>query len=363
MNKQPQTPVRTPFVRSFARTLATQSPEQKNGETRLTDSWLNDDQTSAVAIGDAAHPVPGPSYIAPALPARTPSPSAPMQRHTQGFAQDPIVEHERDHRRVTQQTPNFPTTRIHTVAPSTQTEIDSPSVSARQSEAPRVDDKPLQKQAYSETITPVWEVDVFEIPSTVADLFFEGKLFADLGARISEAAMGGLRSMLVTSTDSGEGRSTIAIGMALAAAAGGLKVALVDADVQSPTLVDDLRLDIQYGWIESIRNGLPIGEIAVHSIEDNITLIPLLPASSSQPEPNPAETIQLIERLSDHFDMIIIDGPPSDSAPLYRLAPIVDSAVIVCDVARISPNTIQSFTYRLKEAGVKGVGVVENFVI
>jgi Mrp family chromosome partitioning ATPase len=362
MNHPSRTNVRTPFVRSFARTPASPSTDQ-NGETGPAESWLDDHQASGVAITDGAHPIPGPSYIAPAQPSRTSS--APMQRQSHGYAGEREIASPYDHASESELKPNFPATRARSVAPTTQsqTESFSPSAYERRTETSREFHRTLQKQSAVETIKPAWEVDVFDIPSTVADLFFEGRLFTDLGSRISEAAIGGLRNMLVTSTDSGEGRSTIAIGMALAAAAGGLKVALVDADVQSPTLVDDLRLDIQYGWIESIRNGLPIGEIAIHSIEDNITLIPLLPASSSQPEPNPAETIQLIERLSDQFDMIIIDGPPSDSLPLYRLAPNVDSAIIVCDVARTSPNTIQSFTFRLKEAGVKGVGVVENFVI
>ena len=218
---------------------------------------------------------------------------------------------------------------------------------------------PMPTAQEIQPIVPVWEVDVFDVPTTVADLFFAGKLFGDLGVRMSEAATGGLQSIMVTSTESGEGRSSVAIGMALAAASTGMKVALVDADVQNPTLVDDLRLDVEFGWIESIRSGLPLSEVAIHAIEDGVTLIPLLAASDN--EAGPAETIQLIERLQSHFDMVIIDGPPSDSLPLYRVAPVVDSALVVRDVTRVSADAINAFALRLRDAGVKGVGVVENF--
>lgn len=233
--------------------------------------------------------------------------------------------------------------------------FDQPSA-VESEESSALSDPPL-----SQPIVPVWEVDVFDVPTTVADLFFEGQLLSDLGARMTEAVAGGLGSMVVTSTEAGEGRSSIAIGMALAAASSGLKVALVDADTQHPTLIDDLRLDVEFGWVEAIRSGLPIGEVAVRAIEDGVTLIPLLPANASMGEANPAETIQLIECLQNHYDMLIIDGPAGDSLSLYRIAPVVDSAIVVRDMSRTSTDMINAFSYRLKDAGVKGIGVVENF--
>ena len=109
----------------------------------------------------------------------------------------------------------------------------------------------------------VWEVDVFDVPTLIADLFFAGSLFQQIAERMSEAVSSGLNSVLVTSANAGEGRSTVAIGMAMAAAASGIRVALVDADIESPTLADDLRLELQYGWVDTVRGGLPIKEIAV----------------------------------------------------------------------------------------------------
>lgn len=231
---------------------------------------------------------------------------------------------------------------------TTQTRTDAPHPSI---EAPRV---LLPFQA-------AWEVDVFDVSTTVADLFFAGSLFQELSDRMSDAAASGLRSMLVTSTHAGEGRSTVAIGIAMAAAAAGVRVALVDADTADPTLADDLRLDLQQGWIDSIRGRLPIKEVAIHAIEDAVTLIPLMPAQG-QHAATPAEVTQLVELLKDKFQLVIVDGPDSKSSDLRHFVSAIDSAIIVRDVSRTDIDTLKRFTEHLQSAGVQGIGLVENFV-
>ncbi len=166
---------------------------------------------------------------------------------------------------------------------------------------------------------PVWEVDVFDVPTPVADLFFEGALFQQIAERMSDAVSSGLRTVLVTSSKPGEGRSCVAIGMAMAAAAAGIRVALVDADTESPSLADELRLDLQYGWVDVIRRGLPIKEIAVQAVEDGVTLIPLMPPGV-RPAATAFEMVQLVDLLTSNFELIILDGPTSLSAGLQQCA-------------------------------------------
>lgn len=233
---------------------------------------------------------------------------------------------------------------------------------------------------------PQWELDYFEIPDSVDELFFQSKLKDELGERLATAVKGGLKSMLVTSEKTREGRTTVALGMALAAAAGGLDVALVDVDVSNPTLYDKLRLELDYGWGESIRAGLPLSEVAVYSKEDGITLIPLMPTSQGSQDDaaqddafggktgdlhaveietrapiDPVEANAIIERVSRRFDLVIVDGPPGCDPMLYRIAPMIDSVVLVRDVKTTPPDSVNALAYRLREFGVQGVGVVENF--
>ncbi len=219
------------------------------------------------------------------------------------------------------------------------------------------------QQAAARSIEPfqaVWEVDVFDVPSRVAGLFFDGKRYQQIAERMSAAVSTGLQSVLVTSSGSGEGRSSVAIGIAMAAAASGIRVALVDADTENPTLADELRLELQFGWVDTVRGGLPIKEIAVHAVEDGVTLIPLMPPNG-QTAATAYEVTQLVQSLTSKFDLLVIDGPCCATSHVFQMATAVDTSIIVRDVARTDDSKIQQISKRMCEAGVQGVGVVENF--
>lgn len=220
---------------------------------------------------------------------------------------------------------------------------------------------PKQSVTAKDPLQPIWEVDAFDIPSSIADLFFEERLFELVAKRIHDAVNEGLQSLIVTSTKAGEGRSTIAIGMAMAAAASGLHVALVDGDVEDPTLADDLRLDIEFGWLEAARGGLPLSQIAIYSIEDSVTLIPMMPRPTATTGPSITEVKKLIADLDDQFDLVIIDGPSGDMPLIEQYSAMVDSGIIAWDKSRTDLNTINELSSRMQQAGVSGVGIVENF--
>ncbi len=220
-----------------------------------------------------------------------------------------------------------------------------------------VNSKPREIQSFQ----AVWEVDVFDVPGSVADLFFDTKRYQQISERMSAAVSTGLQSVLITSNQAGEGRSSVAIGIAMAAAASGIRVALVDADIEDPTLAEELRLDLQYGWVDTVRGGLPIKEIAVHAVEDGVTLVPLM-APQGQTAATPYEVTQLIESLQNSFDLILIDGPSALSSSIQQIAMAVDSAILVRDVTRTDQSMVNQLSDQLYRAGIRGVGVVENFV-
>jgi len=220
------------------------------------------------------------------------------------------------------------------------------------------------RQVSTHSIEPfraVWEVDVFDLPPNVADLFFDGKRFQQIAERMSEAVSAGLQSILITSSQSGEGRSSVAIGIAMSAAASGIRVALVDADTEKPTLADDLHLELQYGWVDTVRGGLPIKEIAVHAVEDGVTLIPLM-SPNGQTAATSFEVTRLVDTLKSKFDLIVIDGPSSRSPNSFQVATAVDTAIIVRDVTRTDGKAVEEISFQMQQAGIRGVGVVENFV-
>ncbi|MEM9826705.1 MAG: cellulose synthase operon protein YhjQ/BcsQ [Planctomycetota bacterium] len=337
-------------------------------ESVMTPSW--DDLLGTVAIVDAAHPGPGESHLTPSsdLPPSSAVPAPHLSRATNEVESDKLADEPELRIDATAQ-PGLNTESPAATAPAPTTDAPAPTT-----DAPDVTQPSHVHQASAAAHVPMrsgldkpkthfraaWEVDVLDVPTAVADLFFEASLFDDLSTRLAEAVAGGLRNLLVTSVSGGEGRTTVAIGMALAAAASGLRVALLDGDANHPDLMDQLRLEMDQGWTASLRSATPLSEAAVYSVEDKITLFPLLHQDGDAPL-GAEEVIQLMEQLSDLFDLVVVDGPAASDGMLSRVVATIDSAVIVRDLTRTKPEGLNAYSRRLRECGVKGVGIVENF--
>lgn len=121
-----------------------------------------------------------------------------------------------------------------------------------------------------------------------------------------------LKTLLITSPSPGDGKSTIALNLATALTEGGkLRVLLIEADLHRSPLALQLGIEGACGVAECLENGLnPLS--AVRRLQPLGWY--LLPAG--KPHTNPTELLQgealgsLMQRLSIHFDWILIDSPP-----------------------------------------------------
>jgi Mrp family chromosome partitioning ATPase len=230
-----------------------------------------------------------------------------------------------------------------------------------------VDRQQLQSLPLPVAFAASWEVDTFFWPEVLMHLERSNpNSFREIGYHLAQANGSGLKVMAVTSGERGVGRSTVAMHMARSTAAAGLKVALVDADAFTPSLVDQLRLDVQLGWQSCLFEAVPLEEIAVHSVSDNVTLFPLTSTlSQEQVHVNLLRISKLIRRISTAFDLVILDssrlnldqrdlaGVSSDSA--------VDAAVVVVDSELSIKEKIDSAISILQTMGLGSIGLVENF--
>jgi capsular exopolysaccharide synthesis family protein len=119
------------------------------------------------------------------------------------------------------------------------------------------------------------------------------------------------RSLLVTSSQPAEGKSTTALALARAFARTGQRVLLIDGDARDPSLHKLLNLGNRVG-LSSILNGTAALSAAVQPTDQ-----PTLGFMGSGPRPpSPADLLSSpnLVRLLDHangsFDLVIIDGPP-----------------------------------------------------
>lgn len=121
----------------------------------------------------------------------------------------------------------------------------------------------------------------------------------------------GCRTVVVTSSQPGEGKSVVASNLAVSLAQIGKRVLLVDADMRKPRLQDIFGTKQEPGLSNTIVGTAKPTETIVKSTTGNLWLLPagLIP-------PNPAELLgstkfkTLLDTMSEHFDWIVFDSPP-----------------------------------------------------
>jgi capsular exopolysaccharide synthesis family protein len=129
------------------------------------------------------------------------------------------------------------------------------------------------------------------------------------------------KSVLVTSSLPGEGKSTTAVNLAIALAQTGQSVCLVDADLRRPMVNEYLGLERNAGLTTALVGSADINDLLQRWGNDDLYVV-----TSGRIPPNPSELLgsegmrNLISRLEESFDNVIIDAPP--------LLPVTDAAVL-----------------------------------
>lgn len=172
--------------------------------------------------------------------------------------------------------------------------------------------------------------------------------------------MGTPRTMLVTSSRPGEGKTTTALAMAQHSAASGRKVLLIDADMRKPSLHRVLGRPLEPG-LSSFLTQAMIAEDVIHSFESSsLSFI-----SAGPKPPSPAELLSsgglkaLLKYLGGSYDQIIIDGPPvAGLADAPRISAIVDATMLVIEANRSQRGAIDDAINRLSSAGGNVIGAV-----
>jgi polysaccharide biosynthesis transport protein len=170
------------------------------------------------------------------------------------------------------------------------------------------------------------------------------------------------KSIVISSSIPNEGKSTIAINLAVSLADAGSRVILVDADLRRPSIAENLGIEGAVGLTTVL-----IGRAEVEDVVQPLgtTSLDLLP--SGQIPPNPSELLgsmamaDLLERLSASYDMVLLDSPPllpvTDSVVLSNLA---GGALVVLGADRIHRPQLQQSLESLETAGAHIFGIVMN---
>jgi polysaccharide biosynthesis transport protein len=170
------------------------------------------------------------------------------------------------------------------------------------------------------------------------------------------------KSLVVTSPNPGEGKSTTSVALAVNFALLGMKVLLIDGDLRNPSAHRLLKREAERG----LTNYLVGGAIAPDVLQETDVSGLCFMATGPLP-PNPAELLagqnmaRLLASASENFDIIIIDAPPVlglADAPL--LASIAAGTLLVLGAGESRRGVGKVALKRLHFARAQMVGVVLN---
>lgn len=192
--------------------------------------------------------------------------------------------------------------------------------------------------------------------SVVADAFRYIKLNLDF-VGVDKAS----KSILITSTNEVEGKTTLATNLAITLAQGGKRTVLLDADLRKPNVHNAFDLPNRSGLSDVFRGSLSLKDVVVNWPDIPLHIIP-----GGPPPPNPADLLaskkmdKFLESLEQTADVIIIDGPPSMVVDAAILSDKVDGVLFVVRYGYTRKGRAGFALEQLKRAGANLVGVVLN---
>lgn len=171
------------------------------------------------------------------------------------------------------------------------------------------------------------------------------------------------RTLMVTSSEPSEAKSTTVHKLAMDFAALGKKVLVIDADLRKPSMHRQLGMDNLLGLSNLLTNSLEREDMSLvmrRVREENVWVI-----TSGTIPPNPVDLLSstkmalLIDRVSARFDITIIDGPPviglSDAPILSR---ITQASLLLVSTNNVSRKSAKASLKRLRSAGGNVIGAV-----
>ncbi len=178
------------------------------------------------------------------------------------------------------------------------------------------------------------------------------------------SAAEGSRSVIVTSTGPGEGKTMVASNLAIGFAQAGQRVVLLDGDMRRPRLHNVFGLRQEPGLSNVMVGTAKVSDGLRKTSVEGLWVLP-----AGKIPPNPAELLgssrfrEFLASLSTHFDWVIVDTPPVMAvADASVVAHAVSGVVFVVGADMTSRHGARAALDQLETARAKFVGAVLNRV-
>lgn len=174
-----------------------------------------------------------------------------------------------------------------------------------------------------------------------------------------------LKTVMVTSSQPGEGKTTIISNLAVIYAQEGKKVLLVDADMRKPSLHGVFSQMNHQGLSTLLTGDTSIQEAIQETWIDHLSLL-----TSGPVPPNPSELIdssgmrELLHQLKEQYDVILVDTPSvlsvSDSVIVSALC---DGVIMVAAAGKVKREHLKKAQEQLDHVNARMLGIVLNQVV
>ncbi len=184
---------------------------------------------------------------------------------------------------------------------------------------------------------------------------------------------------VITSTYQGEGKTSVAVNLAIAVAQLGHKVLLIDGDFRRPVIAKAFGLESKpgftdvilgnYKWQDVVRSmsDLMVGEMGIDEVTRTPGLENLFLLTSGTKADNPAELIgakivaEIMVQMRDSYDIVIIDVPPVLAATDATVwSSRADVAMIVYQVGKVARGALRRAKAQLDHVKAQMLGIVLN---
>ena len=165
-----------------------------------------------------------------------------------------------------------------------------------------------------------------------------------------------VKTLVVTSSNAGEGKSTVAGNLAYTFFQGGKRVLIIDCDLRKPSLHRKFNVSNEVGLTDVLVGTSELNKV-MKKIDDNLYLL-----TTGTLPPNPAEIIgsntmeNFLEECKINFDYIILDTPPILPVTDSKLLAIKADATVL--VVRSEISKLKHVSQAFKELGKVNANVI-----
>lgn len=170
------------------------------------------------------------------------------------------------------------------------------------------------------------------------------------------------RTVLITSSSNGEGKSSLAANLALSCAAAGKKTLLIDLNLRQPVLHRSFGLKNRQGLAEVIAGKMPFKEALR---PDAAPGLDILTAGRNIADPgsiiDAVELLPLLRDCAQGYEMVLLDSPSLRAgSDALILSPAADLLICVLECGKTLLAEAEETQQRIQQAGIQEVGWVFN---